>query len=103
MSNTNNAGKYLVDYTLTVDRPELRDSSYRPVPAGTKCALQARFATRAGALAFVAEIMAGQWDFAAEIVTSVRCTMDVNVRVSGGKSWREIVPRTARARQAQAA
>lgn len=100
---TNTAGKYLVDFTLTVDRPELRDRSYHAVPAGTRVVQQARFASRKSALAFVAEIMTGQWDFDGEIVTRVRCTMDVNVKVFGGKSWREIVPATDRARPAKVA
>jgi len=103
MNTTNTAGKYLVDHTIVVDHPELRDSSYRPVSAGTRVHLSWRFATRAGALAFVADILSGQCDFASEYVSCVRVTMDIEPKKFGSKSWREVVPRTERTRQRAAA
>jgi hypothetical protein len=103
MTNANNSGKYLVEFTTTIDHPELRDDSYRPVQAGTRCYQKAEFATRRAALALVDDILSGQYDFASELVTSVRCTMAVNVRIVGQKPWREVLPRTERARVSKVA
>lgn len=102
MTNAKNAAKYLVEFTTTVDHPELRNSSYRPVPAGSRFFEQKGFATRRAAMALVEEILSGQYDFASELVTTVRCTMAVNVRIVGQKPWREVLPRTERARLSKA-
>ncbi len=98
MTNTDRAAKYLVDFTTTIDRPELRGPTYPSLPAGTCHAAKAHFSSRKSALSFVEEILSGRQDSAGEIITSVRLTMAVTVRVFGGQSWREIVPRTARTR-----
>ena len=61
---------YVVRWTVTVDRPELRGPSFRPVAAGTKVPMTEHFADRASALRFGQQVLGPDWHFASEYVSS---------------------------------
>lgn len=63
---------YIVSYTTTVDRPELRGSTYPVVPANTKIPARIWCPTRTVALSVVKGLLAGEEDFASEYVSSVQ-------------------------------
>lgn len=85
--------RYEVRFTLTVDRPELRDSTFAPVAPGTKSAQTWTYSTATAAAREFAEMVAGRWDFASEYISSVQV---VQVCKSGLK--RNFRPWTTRTR-----
>lgn len=65
---TTNNKPYEVWFVLLVDRPELRGPSYTPVAPGTRFGQTERFATCGQAVRFHDRLLAGEYDFASEIV-----------------------------------
>ena len=63
---------YRVVITTIVDRPELRDDSYRPVKAGTTVRYVKDCVRLAGAVSLYDEVLEGEWDFMSEYAKSVR-------------------------------
>ena len=62
---------YTVEMVLVVDRPDLRDASFAPVPAGTRVRQSWRYATQAAAVAEFERVLAGEYDFDSEYVARV--------------------------------
>ena len=85
--------RFEVRYTVTVDRPELRSSSYAPVAPGRKLPQTSYFATQGEAVRFFDELCRGSDDSQSEHVTSVQVLQTVP-----GKPRRTIRKRTTRAR-----
>lgn len=67
-----NKTRYEIRFTLTVDRPELRDSTFTPVAPGTKTAQTWTYTSQAGAAGEFAAMVEGRWDFASEYISSVQ-------------------------------
>jgi hypothetical protein len=86
--------RFEVRFTLTVDRPELRDASFAPVAPGKKLPQTSRFATQGEAVRFFDSIVAGAWDHPSEHVTSAQV-----LQVVPGKAARNIRKWTTRARK----
>jgi hypothetical protein len=66
-----NEGAYEVRYTLVIDRPELRDASFRPVAPGTRTVLTWCYTSQTAAVRMFEEMRAGRWDFASEYIAGV--------------------------------
>jgi hypothetical protein len=66
------ATEYVVSYVVTVDHPELRNDSFRPVPAGKKLASTDRFTSQKAAQRRYGELIAGEDDFGSEYVSSAQ-------------------------------
>lgn len=90
-------------YIVTiVDRPERRNDSYTPVPAGHKIVERKQCATQREAVALFNEAVSGEWDSGSEYVSACCVTqhfaMDVTGRMRGSRTVRARVERdTARA------
>lgn len=66
-----NERKIIVEFTIHIDHPELRDSSFKPsVPR--KTSIQWYPETRKGAINIVNSILAGEEDFSSEYVSRVQ-------------------------------
>lgn len=63
---------YIVSFTTTVDRPELRGATYPVVSTGTKIPTRIWCPTCTIALNLVKGLLAGEDDFASEYVSSVQ-------------------------------
>jgi hypothetical protein len=85
--------RFEVRYTITVDRPELRDASFAPVEPGKKLPQTAYFATQGEAVRFFNTLIAGEGDYSSEHVTSAQVLQKVP-----GKAARNIRKWTTRAR-----
>ena len=85
---------YTVRHVVNVDRPELRDDSFAPRAPGAM-AQRVETSSRKLADALVREILAGEYDFAAEFVSSV----EVYQTLRTGKT-RQILPVIRRERAA---
>lgn len=71
---------YRVVSTTTVDHPEKRNDSYRPVPAGTKVQDTHTFTKMGAAMRWYRELLAGESDFGSEYISSCSC---LRVRADG--------------------
>lgn len=63
---------YIVAVTTIVDRPELRDVSFRRVPQGTAIHQKITTRSRKSAISLAKAHLTGEYDFASEYVCSVR-------------------------------
>lgn len=91
---------YIVNYTTTVDHPELRGASYPTVPTNTKIPARVWCPTRTIALAIVKGLLDGEEDFNSEYVSSVQAWSETagsyakrtirkyHVRSSRDSAWR---------------
>lgn len=86
--------RFEVRFTLTVDRPELRDSSYAPVEPGKKLPQTAHYTSQSEAVRFFDSLVAGAWDHPSEHVTSAQV-----LQIVPGKTARNIRKWTTRARK----
>ena len=62
----------VIEYTTTVDRPQLRGPSFRPVAANTKIVTRLTSTSRNEALRVVQGLMDGEEDFGSEFVSRVQ-------------------------------
>jgi hypothetical protein len=62
---------YRIDIVICVDRPELRDASFMPVPPGTRTVCRYWHATQGAAVREFSSIVRGDWDFASEYAAAV--------------------------------
>ncbi len=60
---------YRLYFTICVDHPEKRDSSFYPVAPGAKSAQVWEYKTHASAVGVYEAILRGDWDFASEYVS----------------------------------
>jgi hypothetical protein len=77
---------FYVRFTTTVDRPELRGPSFLTVAPGTKVPNEMYFPTQAGAVMMFESLMAGEYDFPGEYVSSA----SVEQRNSYGENRRSV-------------
>jgi hypothetical protein len=72
MTNKLKADCFEVWFTLVVDHPELRGPSYQPVPAGHRVHTVMTCKTHKEAALLADGMIAGEWDFGSEYMTSVQ-------------------------------
>ena len=63
---------YEVRFTIVVDHPEKRDSSYAPVEPGTRSHQVWSYDSQADAARVGDSILRGEWDFGSEYVASLQ-------------------------------
>jgi len=68
------AATYTIRYTTTVDRPERRGPSFPQVAAGAKLQDCHKGLSFASAKRSMADLLAGEYDFSSEYVSSVQVT-----------------------------
>jgi len=80
---------YVVRYTVTIDRPERRNSTFPEVPAGTKIRTEERHASLSTARTRVAALVGGQDDFGGEYVSMVEAIrrMYQDPNAGGRRAW----------------
>jgi len=94
--NNNTITGYRVSYTIIVDHPERRDSTFAPVAPGTRIHTAEVFASQGAAVRYFDGLLAGEADFSSEYVS--KATVD---RMYSGRSPRCVRRTVERARPAR--
>ena len=84
------AATYTVFSTITVDRPENRGPSFRPVSAGTVCPFHFENLSYTGAIRVFNAILAGEYDFSSEFISSVWVRRNNSVRICARETVRRV-------------
>jgi len=87
------SGAYEVRFVLVIDRPELRDASFRPVKPSTRTSQTWCYTSQAAAVGAAREMLEGRWDFASEYIAAVEV-----VQVRGDRGRRTVRRRVERTR-----
>jgi hypothetical protein len=72
---------YRIRFTVTVDHPELRDSTYKRVPAAHRVLCTESFESRAAAIRAFDARLSGEDDFSTEFVSLIE------LRAVRGDNW----------------
>jgi hypothetical protein len=84
-----------VRWTVETDHPEKKDSSFRPVKAGTRTPFVQKFDNQKRAIAYAKGLLSGEDDFASEYVANVTV-----LQTYAGKGPRVVMNRVERERGA---
>lgn len=87
---TSNIGEinYTVFATINVDRPERRNGSFHPVPAGTRQPFNFEGLTYSAAIRIFNAILGGEYDYSSEFVSSVWVRRNNSCRIAARNTVR---------------